>query len=237
MIGRNFFVEIGPCTNNYLIAQRYQDSASEGVSLDEQLDYVFTYRMAPTPVRLRLLARRGSPRHIWWCSCDEQTLAGPDPLAEAPERVLAPEHQELLYLRQFFYQCPAGLFETDDTGIVRMVNPAAVRLLAPIIGDGDLSQLFPLLRRVAPEMVDVITRDPGQLGPLAAGRRMLIPASADRDAWLEMQAVRVAPDGVMIVVQDVSAERRLAIREHQTAVELQLTMLGHADDIPAWPRA
>ncbi len=62
VIGRNFFVEIGPCTNNYLIAQRYQDSASEGLSLDEQLDYVFTYRMAPTPVRLRLLARRGSPR-------------------------------------------------------------------------------------------------------------------------------------------------------------------------------
>jgi len=56
--GRNFFVEIGPCTNNYLIAQRYQDSEQ----LDEQLDYVFTYRMAPTPVRLRLLARRGSPR-------------------------------------------------------------------------------------------------------------------------------------------------------------------------------
>ena len=62
VVGRNFFVEIGPCTNNYLIAQRYQDSASEGASLDEQLDYVFTYRMAPTPVRLRLLARRGSPR-------------------------------------------------------------------------------------------------------------------------------------------------------------------------------
>ncbi len=58
VIGRNFFVEVGPCTNNYLIAQRYQDSEE----LDEQLNYVFTYRMAPTPVRLRLLARRGSPQ-------------------------------------------------------------------------------------------------------------------------------------------------------------------------------
>jgi serine phosphatase RsbU (regulator of sigma subunit) len=37
---------------------------------------------------------------------------------------------------------------------------------------------------------------------------------------------------VMIVVQDVSAERRLAIREHQTAAELQLAMLGHADEVP-----
>ena len=58
VVGRNFFVEVGPCTNNYLIAQRYQDSEE----LDEQLDYVFTYRMSPTPVRLRLLARRGSAR-------------------------------------------------------------------------------------------------------------------------------------------------------------------------------
>jgi photoactive yellow protein len=60
--GRNFFVEVGPCTNNYLIAQRYQDSAGQDQELDEQLDYVFTYRMSPTPVRLRLLARRGSAR-------------------------------------------------------------------------------------------------------------------------------------------------------------------------------
>jgi hypothetical protein len=156
-------------------------------------------------------------------------------MSSAPEQAVGPELKELLYLRQFFYQCPAGLFETDNAGIVRMVNPAAVRLLAPVIGRGDLSQLFPLLRRVAPEMVDVIARDPDRLGPLAAGRRMLIPTGADRDAWLEMQAVRVAPGRVMIVVQDVSAERRLAIREHQTAVELQLAMLGHADEVPGLP--
>ena len=60
--GRNFFVEVGPCTNNYLVAQRYQDSVKLDEELDEQLDYVFTYRMSPTPVRLRLLARRGSSR-------------------------------------------------------------------------------------------------------------------------------------------------------------------------------
>ena len=65
--GRNFFVEVGPCTNNYLIAQRFHDAAGgevgpDGGDLDEQLDYVFTYRMSPTPVRLRLLARRGSAR-------------------------------------------------------------------------------------------------------------------------------------------------------------------------------
>ena len=56
--GRNFFVDVGRCTNNFLVAQRYADSDD----LDEQLDYMFTFRMAPTPVRLRLLARKGSAR-------------------------------------------------------------------------------------------------------------------------------------------------------------------------------
>jgi len=45
-------VDVGPCTNNYLVAQRFLDCDE----LDEQLDYVFTFRMAPTPVRLRMLA-------------------------------------------------------------------------------------------------------------------------------------------------------------------------------------
>jgi photoactive yellow protein len=58
VLGRNFFVDVGPCTNNFLVAQRFHDSDD----LDEELDYVFTFRMAPTPVRLRLLARAGSAR-------------------------------------------------------------------------------------------------------------------------------------------------------------------------------
>jgi photoactive yellow protein len=58
VIGQDFFVSVGPCTNNYLVAQRFIDEPD----LDATLDYVFTFRMAPTPVRLRLLARAGSER-------------------------------------------------------------------------------------------------------------------------------------------------------------------------------
>jgi serine phosphatase RsbU (regulator of sigma subunit) len=135
-------------------------------------------------------------------------------------------------LLQFFYQCPVGLVEIDDAGAVRMVNPAAVQLLAPVIGGGDLAALFPLLRQLAPEMTELITTDRSRLGPLAAGRRMLVPVGASQEACLEMQAVRVAADRVMIVVQDVSAEHRLALREREIAVELQLAMLGRADEVP-----
>lgn len=52
VLGRPLFTEVAPCTNNDLVAERFR---REPV-LDEQLDYVFTLRMRPTPVRLRLLA-------------------------------------------------------------------------------------------------------------------------------------------------------------------------------------
>jgi hypothetical protein len=58
VLGRNYFEAVAPCTNNYLIAQRYADEDE----LDEFLDFVFTFRMAPTPVRIRMMAMAGSPR-------------------------------------------------------------------------------------------------------------------------------------------------------------------------------
>lgn len=58
VMGKRFFETVGPCMNNYLVAQRYESSDE----LDETLDYVFTVKMEPTPVTLRLLARSGSAR-------------------------------------------------------------------------------------------------------------------------------------------------------------------------------
>jgi photoactive yellow protein len=52
VLGLQFFTEVAPCTNNYLVAERFRAETT----LDVSLDYVFTLRMQPTPVRLRLLA-------------------------------------------------------------------------------------------------------------------------------------------------------------------------------------
>jgi photoactive yellow protein len=58
VIGQHFFRSVAPCTNNALIAGRFE---GEPV-LDTTLDYVFTLRMLPTPVRLRLLRHPGAQR-------------------------------------------------------------------------------------------------------------------------------------------------------------------------------
>jgi len=56
VLGRHFFSEVAPCTNNFMVAQKYLDNDE----LDETLDYVFTLRMSPTPVSLRLLRSRSA---------------------------------------------------------------------------------------------------------------------------------------------------------------------------------
>ena len=60
VIGSHFFTEVAPCTNNFMVAYRFQTEES----LDATVDYVFTLRMKPTPVRLRLLRRTGERRQF-----------------------------------------------------------------------------------------------------------------------------------------------------------------------------
>lgn len=48
--GKNFFVQVAPCTNNFMVAEKYKLA-----ELDEELDYLFTYVTSPIKVRLRLL--------------------------------------------------------------------------------------------------------------------------------------------------------------------------------------
>jgi len=57
VIGRHFFRDVAPCMNNYLVALRFEEESA----IDAVIDYVFTLRMRPTPVRLRLLKGPETP--------------------------------------------------------------------------------------------------------------------------------------------------------------------------------
>src|SRR5689334_2612914 len=47
VIGRHFFSSVAPCSNNHMVAGRFDEA-----ELDAIVDYVFTLRIVPTPVRL-----------------------------------------------------------------------------------------------------------------------------------------------------------------------------------------
>lgn len=56
VIGRQFFREVAPCSDNRHVAQRYDQS-----SLDETITYVFSLRMKPVPVTLRMIKLASVP--------------------------------------------------------------------------------------------------------------------------------------------------------------------------------
>ena len=60
VLARNFFSEVAPCTNNYMVAERFMNEPE----LDATLDYVFTLRMKPTAVKLRLI-KSAAAEHMY----------------------------------------------------------------------------------------------------------------------------------------------------------------------------
>jgi len=58
VIGRNFFSSVAPCTNNLLVAHRFATEPA----LDAIIDYVFTFRIKPVGVKLRLLKQTARHR-------------------------------------------------------------------------------------------------------------------------------------------------------------------------------
>jgi photoactive yellow protein len=56
VVGNALFTTVAPCMNNFMVAHRFEETAANGASLDDTIDYVLTLRMRPIKVKLRLLA-------------------------------------------------------------------------------------------------------------------------------------------------------------------------------------
>ena len=57
VVGRHFFRDVAPCSNNRRVAARYAKPA-----LDETIAYTFALRMKPVPVTLRMIRTLDSDR-------------------------------------------------------------------------------------------------------------------------------------------------------------------------------
>jgi len=62
-VGKNFFTQLAPCTNNRLFYGRFKDGVSAN-SLNVALPYTFTYKMRPTNVQIHMY-RDGATKTNW----------------------------------------------------------------------------------------------------------------------------------------------------------------------------
>ncbi len=63
-MGKNFFYEVAPCTNNRLFLGSFQRGVEQG-SLKIMFFYTFTYRMKPTYVKVFLFKRKAGDNWIF----------------------------------------------------------------------------------------------------------------------------------------------------------------------------
>jgi len=59
VLGRNFFTEVAPCTNNRLFYGKFKAGVLEG-NLQIKMPYTFTYKMRPTNVLIHMLVDKNS---------------------------------------------------------------------------------------------------------------------------------------------------------------------------------
>ncbi len=60
VVGVGFFTSVAQCMNNFMVAQRFVDEPE----IDATIDFILTFRMRPTRVKLRLLQSESAPLHF-----------------------------------------------------------------------------------------------------------------------------------------------------------------------------
>jgi photoactive yellow protein len=84
VMGRHFFTDVAPCTNNRLVYRPFQEGILNGV-LNMEVSYTFTYVMRPTNVRLHLFRHQATQTNwllVWHELALEQESAGTSPHIE-----------------------------------------------------------------------------------------------------------------------------------------------------------
>jgi photoactive yellow protein len=190
VIGRHFFGSIAPCTNNYLIAQRFETEAEIYVTID----YVFTLRMKPTPVRLRLLKVAGARR--MYLLVDRR-----------PSDLHSSEAGHLEILTDFFHTVPVGLMRFQLDGSVELSTPLVARL-----PDRDLSNAYRALGPLCADLERRLLEFPAASGIVLDHERCPVTAG-DHGMVLSLTIHRIHGCSQIAVIEDVTAtaeqERRL----------------------------
>lgn len=108
---------------------------------------------------------------------------------------------ELDELLQFLEMCPVGLVEFDDQGVVNVINPEAVNLLAATFGVERFANLFELLRDALPDLAEIVASS-SRAGRILEGRQ--ISAQTKDLRALSLTVVRVSAQRCIAVIADIS---------------------------------
>lgn len=123
-------------------------------------------------------------------------------------------------LNRFLYTCPLGLMLTDSVGGIRLLNGAAISLLAPYCLNGAMENFFEFLKRWEPDAIGMFRSLIGTsrtATTLVHKLRLQPPHGAA--VWVELHVSPFA-DGLSIACRDIT---------ETVAREAELSELSHSE--------
>ncbi|CAN5164867.1 hypothetical protein BH11PSE9_BH11PSE9_15610 [soil metagenome] len=138
-------------------------------------------------------------------------------------------------LIQFLYQAPIGLVQTALDGEITMINPMSAQLLMPLARDGNLLNLFEVLREVAPQLRGLVEAAPAGPGTIVCeSLRVSLPPSGRHDELpitLAIRLLRLDEATLMASVTDISS----AVQQEQQRLTARLRDATRIDSLTAMP--
>lgn len=116
-------------------------------------------------------------------------------------------------LVEFLYLAPVGIIKFRPDGTIEMANPTAAQLLMPLADDGDMSDLYKLLKGVAPDLQEHVERYAPTNGQIFDQMQLLVPITQNT---LMLDINKIDHRTLMAVIQDITdltAAKREIVRQ------------------------
>lgn len=137
-------------------------------------------------------------------------------------------------LTQFLYRAPIGLVQTSLDGEIAMLNPMSAQLLMPLSADGDLSNLFEVLRDVAADLRALVASCTESSGMVCEERRIALPPGSGPGPCartLSLSIVKLDPATLMASISDAT----LIVEQEQRRLENRVRDVSRTDSLTSLP--
>ncbi|MBC8067580.1 MAG: diguanylate cyclase [Deltaproteobacteria bacterium] len=138
---------------------------------------------------------------------------------------IAADYEALI---QFLYLAPVGLTQISPDGEIAMINPISAQLLMPLSPDGDLTNLFTVLERVAPDLRHLTERFDRPHGQICDAMRLQVSAGVRGKSdpqILSLSLLKLDEGRLMAVLADISLQvkRERMLRQNEAWFNAILT--------------
>jgi diguanylate cyclase (GGDEF)-like protein/PAS domain S-box-containing protein len=104
-------------------------------------------------------------------------------------------------LLEFLYLTPVALLRFRPDGRIDLANPEAARLLIPLADDADMTNTYPLLSKLVPDLRQHVSAFRPPFGQIFQNLRVTLPDAA---TVLMLTVNKIDPGTFMAVVQDIT---------------------------------